>query len=136
MECQLHIVKIVNKQKNSKPAYRFAVVDNSKSKRYPANFVCMLPVKVESSKEKSTNTFGDLFGDESADFAVQLLNKALIAENNTEIKSEIEKRLTLLLPKQVEIVKCSECQRPFQKPSNRKYKHPFCTECYGKRFSK
>lgn len=135
MDCSLHVVKVDNERRNSKPAYRFAVVDNSKSK-YPANFVCMLPVKVESSKEKSTNTFGDLFGDESADFAIQLLNKALITENNTEIKSEIEKRLTLLLPKHVETVECSECQKPFQKPSNRKYKHPFCTECYGKRFSK
>ena len=130
----MHVVKVDNERRNSKPAYRFAVVDYSKSESYPANFVCMLPIKVESPKEKSTTAFGNLFGDKSPDFAVQLLNRALINENNTEIKLEIEKRLTGLRPKQVETVRCSECERPFQKPSNRKYKHPFCAECYSKRF--
>ena len=43
-----------------KQTYRFAVVDYSRSKSYPANFVCMLPAKVDQGKGKIANVFGTL----------------------------------------------------------------------------
>jgi hypothetical protein len=135
MDCALQIFKIENQKIKKKSEYRFAVVDNTKAKKYPANFVCILPRKLERSDSKNINNFANVFGEKSTAFAVDLLNKALITEYDNEVRIEIEKRLTLLSRDSVEMVQCSECKRSFQKPSNRKYKHPFCNECYRKRLN-
>jgi hypothetical protein len=135
MDCKLQVFKIEN-ERNCRPDYRFAVVDHSKSKTYPANFVCMLPLKIEMPAAKTTNVFGNVFGDKSTDLAIKLLNKALINESDSEIKTEIARRLALLEPKQERVLICSECKKPFQTPNNRKYKHPFCSDCYTKRCSR
>jgi hypothetical protein len=136
MDCALQVFKVETQRKNVKSEYRFAVVDNSKAKKYPANFVCILPRKVEAPDSKNINSFSNVFGDKRTDLAVELLNKALITEKDNEVRIEIQKRLSLLSFDSVEMVRCSECQRPFEKPSNRRYKHPFCRECYIKRFKR
>ena len=95
----------------------------------------MLPTKVELVKGKTTNVFGGLFGDKSLDFAVELLNKALLSEKDDEVKTEIERRLKLIDPKQVSLIKCSGCNRTFQPLRIRKYKQNLCPECLKKKFA-
>lgn len=136
MDCKLQVFKNERENRNSTVTYRFAVVDYSRSRSYPANFVCMLPAKVDSVKGKSTNVFGGLFGDKSVDFAKQLLNKALMSEKDDEVKTEIERRLKLLDPKQPRTVQCSKCKKTFQPTKMKEYKHHFCRECYRKRFGR
>ncbi|KON33572.1 MAG: hypothetical protein AC479_04075 [miscellaneous Crenarchaeota group-6 archaeon AD8-1] len=45
-----------------KPEYRFIVVDLKKSKKYPQNFVCILP-KTIKSKPKPASNFERIFGE-------------------------------------------------------------------------
>jgi len=134
MDYRLQVFKNENTSRSSGINYRFAVVDYGRSSNYPSNFVCMLPAKIEVVKGKSTNAFGGLFGDNCVPFAIELLNKALKTENETEVKTEIERRLKLLGPKQTGRVQCSECKRIFQPAKMRKYKQHFCRDCYRKRF--
>jgi hypothetical protein len=94
MDCKLQVFKLKN-ERNSTTDFRFAVVDHRKSDNYPANFVCMLPLKIELPATKTTNVFGNVFGDKSEALAIQLLNKALTNESDAEIKKEITRRLTL-----------------------------------------
>jgi DNA-directed RNA polymerase subunit RPC12/RpoP len=114
-------------------AYRFAVVD--KSKTYPANFVCMLPLKLVQTKADQSygGMFGSFFGDKSVDVAVKLLNDALKTEKEADIRAEIEKRLKLVDPKQVNVVKCSECKKEFQQQKTKKYKRYLCEKCLTQR---
>jgi len=134
MDFRLQVFKLEKGVRSSETTYRFAVVDHSKSSSYPANFVCMLPAKIELVKGKTTNVFGGLFGDRSIDFALELLNKALTSEKDDEVKIEIERRLKLLDPKQAGSVVCSECKKTFQPVRIRKYRQNFCRECYRKKF--
>ncbi len=136
MDCKLQVFKLDKEERSSAATYRFAVVDYSRSKSYPANFVCMLPAKVDLVKGKSMNVFGGLFGDKSLDFAVELLNRALKSENDVEVKTEIERRLKLLEPKQATIVECSVCRKTFQPVKMRKYRQHICRECYRKRYAR
>ena len=115
--------------------YRFAVVDFSRSNSYPANFVCMLPTKVDQRKGKVANVFGTLFGDRSLDFAMDLLNGALKSERDLEVKTEITRRLKLIDPKQAELIKCIGCSKTFRPRKIRKYKQNLCPECLKKRFA-
>lgn len=137
MDCKLQVFRRDQIDSNSAKTYRFAVLDFSKSKEYPANFVCMLPVKVDQGKGKSLNVFGELFGEKSIDFAIGLLNDALKTESDLDVKTEIERRLKLIDPKQVNLVKCSGCKKTFQPRKVRKYKQNFCDDClkakYGQR---
>ena len=114
-------------------AYRLAVVEKSKS--YPANFICMLPIKLVQSKTNFTygGMFGSLFGDKSLDIALKLLNDALKTEKDADIIAEIEKRLKLLDPKQANIVKCSQCNKPFQPQKTKRYKRYLCEKCLSNR---
>ncbi len=137
LDCRLQVFKREQMDSNLTKSYRFAVVDFSKSRSYPANFVCMLPVKVEQKKGKNANVFGELFGENSVDFAIGLLNAALKNENDAEVKTEIKRRLKLIDPKQVNLVKCSQCKKNFQPRRVRKYKQNLCEDClkakYGRR---
>lgn len=135
MDCGLQVFKLYKGAKNSGTTYRFAIVDYSRSSSYPANFVCMLPAKVELVKGKTTNVFEGLFGDESIDFAVELLNKALTREKDDKVKAEIERRLKLLDPNQAGSVVCSKCKKTFQPSKIRKHKQNLCPECLKKRFA-
>ena len=136
MDCRLQIFKQEREDRNSAAAYRFAVVDYSRSKSFPANFVCMLPAKVDLVKGKSANVFGGLFGDKSVGFAIELLNKALKSESDIEVKTEIERRLKLLDSKQAGSVECSGCKKIFQQSKMRRYKQHLCRECYRKKFGR
>ena len=134
MNCELQAFRFDMSTRNTGPSYRFAVVDYSKAQQYPANFVCMLPLKIEFSKGKHLNTFGVLFGEKSTNVALELLNKALLHEQDSEIKIALEKRIRLLDPKKPLKMKCGSCRQIFESKAIRKYKHPLCTECYRKRF--
>jgi DNA-directed RNA polymerase subunit RPC12/RpoP len=136
MDCKLQVFKCDPADGSLAKTYRFAVVDLSRSSSYPANFVCLLPAKVDhQGKGKVANVFGTLFGDKSVDFAIDLLNEALRSERDLEVKTEIERRLKLLDPQQVNVVKCSGCNKTFQPRKIRKYKQNLCPECLKKRFA-
>jgi len=112
--------------------FRFAVVDFSKSQSYPSNFVCMLPLKLGVGKPDSV--FLKVYGDRSLEQAKILLTGALKAENDAEIKAEIERRLKLLDPTQTVQIKCSSCGKLFQPQRIRRYKKNFCPVCMKKRY--
>lgn len=135
MDCKLLILKNDYSESNSSWTYRFVVIDSNKSKGYPANFVCMLPVKLYSGKSKSPSAFGALFGENGLNLAVKLLNNALKTEKDSEVRVEIEKRLKLLNPKEADLVKCSQCSKPFQPRKVRKYKQYLCNECLSSRYT-
>lgn len=134
MDYRLQVFKLEAKDGNLSSTYRFAVLDLSRSKSYPENFVCMLPAKVSQDKGKIANVFGTLFGDESVDFAIGLLDQALKNESDAEVKAEIERRLKLIRAKEYGLVICSGCHKAFQPVKVRKYKQYFCRECYRKKY--
>ena len=136
MDFGLQVFKFETVTKNSGSASVLPWVDCSKANKNPANFVCMLPLKIELIKGKSLNTFGELFGEKSSDFAVELLKKALLTERDAEIKAELEKRLKILDPKQTIRIVCCGCKKSFEISKRKKYKHPLCDECAQKRFSR
>ena len=109
----------------------FAVVDVDRSKDYPLNFVCVLPQQM-SVMVKQSSAFAKIFGDQSLQVAKKLLTDALENEDDTEIKSEIEKRLKLLEPKQPLQVKCRVCGKMFQPKYFRRYYPKTCQECNKK----
>lgn len=134
MDCRLQVFKRDQMDNNLTKTYRFAVVDFSRSKNYPSNFVCMLPLKVDRRKGKIGNVFGEIFGDKSLDFAMGLLKEALKTENDSDVKAEIERRLNLIDPSRVNSIKCSGCKKTFQPRKIRKYKQNFCQDCLQKKF--
>ena len=113
--------------------FRFAVLDLDRPRDYPANFVCNLPSMV-SNEGKANNVFFKVFGKESVEQAKLLLTEALKSENEAEVKVEIERRLTLLEPKQASQIKCSGCGKLFQPRRIRRFKNNFCQECMKKKF--
>jgi hypothetical protein len=107
---------------------RFAVVDLNKSKRYPENFVSMLPMRIDSN-EKLPNAFTKFFGNESLATARGLLTEALKTEDDTEIKAEITRRLNLLDPNPLVYIKCRVCKKFFQTKKKRVFKLRICPKC-------
>ena len=79
---------------NRKTKVLFVVVDSAICKAYPLNFVCMLPLPHGLCSGHSA--FRKLFGEDSMPLAKKLLSKALAKESDSEIKTEIGKRLKLL----------------------------------------
>jgi hypothetical protein len=113
--------------------FRFAVVDLDKSKDYPANFVCLLPLNIKP-EVKSVSIFRRVFGEESLAVAKRLLADALKREDEAEVREELERRLKLLEPKPVFEKTCVSCGKPFQAASRKGFKQRFCPECLKKRF--
>jgi hypothetical protein len=134
MDCKLQVFKRDPVDSRVGKTYRFAVLDFSKSKEYPANFVCMLPIKVDQSNKKSVNVFGEIFGEKSLVFAIELLNKALKSEKDDEVRSEIERRIKLIDPEQAKLVQCSVCKKTFQPVRYRKHKQNLCDTCVKTRY--
>ena len=132
LEIRLQVFVYYADDNNWRKSFRFAVVDFSKSKSYPQNFVCMLPSQF--GKGKTDSAFLKLFGDKSLEQAKALLKAAWAQEDDSEIKAEIERRLKLLEPKGVDLKKCSSCGKLFQPRGRRKFKNSFCEECMKKRF--
>jgi hypothetical protein len=114
--------------------FRFAVVDLDRGNNYPANFVCMLPIRVES-KRKANSIFMRVFGDESVEMAKKLLVDALRREDDSAVKGEIERRLKLLEPKPVGEAVCVSCGKRFQRKPGKWFKQRFCQECMKKKFA-
>jgi hypothetical protein len=110
---------------------RFAVIDLAKSKKYPANFICVLPQQ-PSANGKPSNVFSKVFGKDSVELAKRLLTKALKNEEDSEIKAEIENRLKLLEPKPAVQVKCRVCGNFFE-TERRRFKQKICQECRRKK---
>lgn len=113
---------------------RFAVVDLSKSKSYPANFVSMLPMRIDSDG-KLPNTFTKFFGNKSLEIARGLLTESLNKEHGSEIKAEIKRRLKLLEPNPVIHIKCRVCRKLFKTQKERARNPKPCPECM-KRFDR
>ena len=114
--------------------FRFAVVDLNRSKSYPQNFVCLLPLQFGYGK--SDSAFNRVFKDKSVDQAKALLKAAWAQEDDSEVKAEIKRRLKLLEPKGVNQIKCSSCGKLFQPRRVRRFKNNFCQECLKKKFWK
>jgi hypothetical protein len=73
----------------------FVVVNLDKAKKYPANFVCVLP-KLKKSMVKLKTEFSRVFGKDSLRLAKKLLSEALVDEDDLEIKAAIKERLKFL----------------------------------------
>jgi len=132
MNLRLHVSKNGDARDYSQRGYiRFAVVDLDKSKNYPANYVCMLPLQPRANGT-AHNIFSELFGNDCLELAKRLLSEALKAENDSEIKAEMEKRLKLLEPKPFGQVKCRVCGNFFE-PGRRRFKQRICQECIQKK---
>ena len=132
MDIGLQIFEYYEDENNiSKKKFRFAVVDQSKSKSYPSNFICILPTNIGG---KAESAFTKVFKDNSLEQAKSLLKKAYDKEDDSEVKAEIERRLKLLEPKGVNQIKCSNCGRLFQSRQIRKFRNSYCEECIKKRF--
>jgi hypothetical protein len=71
---------------------QLVVVDLDKSKKYPLNFVCVLP-KYFRILEKRSSKFAKLFGEKSLCTAKKLLVDAFRSEDDPEIKTDINKRI-------------------------------------------
>ena len=80
---------------NSRNRIYFVVVNLDKTKKYPANFVCVLP-KLRSSIVKPSTQFSRVFGNDSLRLARQLLAKAYKDADDAEIRTEIQERLKSL----------------------------------------
>jgi hypothetical protein len=93
----------------------------------------MLPVNLGAAA-KSNSVFLQVFGDKSFEQAKSLLKAAWEREEDSEVKAEIERRLKLLEPKDVNQIKCSDCGKLFQPKRMRKFKNNFCEECMKKKF--
>ncbi len=102
MNPQLYIFKKSELEQfdDSKNRVYFVIVNKDKAKKYPANFVCVLPTQ-KNSIEKPSTEFSRLFGQDSLRLARQLLKGALNEEDDAEVKAEIEKRLKLLEPRTI-----------------------------------
>jgi hypothetical protein len=112
--------------------YRFAVIDPNKLKGYPSNFVCVLPKKIVDPG-KPLSEFGRIFGEKSAEFAIELLREALEQQKDEKVKTELEKRLKLLKLERPVLI-CSSCNNEFEEYSRIKYKRRLCKGCLEAKF--
>ena len=76
----------------TKKNVRFAIIDQDKPKKYPENFVCILPQHMNTANVDSS-VFGKTFKDKKMDLAKRLLTDALKTEADPKIKREITQRL-------------------------------------------
>ena len=77
---------------NPKTEVHFVIVDTENNKDYPLNFVCVLPKCLINTR----SAFRKIFGEENIPIAKRLLSNALRKESDSEIKSEIRKRLKMI----------------------------------------
>ena len=76
--------------------------------------------------------FEKVFGDKSVEQAKKLLVAALKSENDSQVKTEIERRLKLLKPKSVSLTECRYCGKLFNPGRMRRVNRKFCPECFAK----
>ena len=112
--------------------FRFAVVNLDRAKEYPLNFVCILPMRLNSKVEKRTE-FEKLFGNESLEEAKRLLTDALKSQEDKDLRREIERRLSLLEPKPASEMTCPSCGKNFQ-VKKKLFRKRYCEDCREKKF--
>jgi hypothetical protein len=81
--------------KNTNQCYervQLVVVDLDQSKRYPLNFVCVLP-RYFRILEKRSSKFAKMFGEKSFSMAKKLLIDAAHREEDPEIQTIINRRI-------------------------------------------
>ena len=78
-----------------KTEVQVVVVDLDKSRKYPQNFVCILP-QTAISRGKTSNIFNKVFGQNSLEVAKKLLHRALKSEQDEDIRKELQTRLRTL----------------------------------------
>ncbi len=110
----------------------FTVVDSEKAKGYPANFVCLLPTRLNSTK-LGDSVFEKVFGADRFEVAERLLMDALNSETDAEVRSAIEKRMELLDPRSIHERTCVSCGKPFQTKS-KTLRQRFCEDCLKTKF--
>jgi hypothetical protein len=74
------------------PDVQLVVVDLDRSRRYPLNFVCVLPRYLRLLEKRSSN-FAKIFGEKSLGVAEKLLVEAKHAEEDPDIQKVISKRI-------------------------------------------
>ncbi|KON33876.1 MAG: hypothetical protein AC479_02855 [miscellaneous Crenarchaeota group-6 archaeon AD8-1] len=127
MDLQLYITKHYGLKYRSKGTQvKFAVVDKDKAKKYPQNFLCMLPKKL-NPKLKQKYKFTDLFGSQSPQLAYNLLKDALENEDDLEVIKAIKSRLREIKSTENHS-KCRICGHQFS--NNKKYgPNRMCSNC-------
>ena len=110
--------------------FHFIVINPEKNKDYPLNFVCILPLRVNSNFKTS---FEQRFGDESLAVAKTLLTGALQSEVSQDAKNEIGRRLKLLQPETACQKTCASCGKTFQ-AKKKPFKKRYCEDCLRKKF--
>jgi hypothetical protein len=71
---------------------QLVVVDLDRGKRYPLNFVCILPRYLRLLEKRSSN-FAKIFGEKSIGVAKNLLVEAKHVEEDQDIQKAISKRI-------------------------------------------
>jgi formylmethanofuran dehydrogenase subunit E len=132
MDLKLHIIKQYTDDYSQRLRLSIAVVDLAKSKMYPINYVCTLPIYFRRGKDETA--FERLFKEKSVEQAKTLLTEALMTTNDFEVRVELERRLNLLEPKKISEIKCSGCGKLFLPRRVRRFKSNFCEECMKKKF--
>jgi len=89
LNLKLYAIKKGNKTFNN---VQLVVVDLDRGKRYPLNFVCVLP-RYFRLLEKRSSKFAKLFGEKSLCVAKKLLVDASHSEDDPEIRCVIDKRI-------------------------------------------
>lgn len=136
MRFKLQVFKVPHTTRSYKSTvFRFAVVDKNKTQSYPGNFVCMLPMRIVQ-KARPRSTFVGFFGDRSVEVAKQLLHEALETEQESDVKTEINRRLLVLEPKLPEQIRCRRCGKFFEPKRAIGYKSLFCTECLKRKYGR
>jgi transposase len=133
LNLKLHVIKRDDLDDYS-TRYRFcfAVIDLSKSKNYPSNFVCLLPVQIRKSKD--AYTFEKLFEEKRVEQAKILLSEELKSAEDSNVRVDIERGLKLLEPKTDMEMKYSNCGKLYVHRSIRRFKNNFCINCLKKKF--
>ena len=96
MNYKLYAIKNSNQRHER---VQLVVVDLDRGKRYPLNFVCVLP-RYFRILEKRSSKFAKLFGEKSLCMAKKLLVDAWHSEEDPEIKTVINKRIKAIDQKQ------------------------------------
>ena len=133
MDFRLRITRVDELNDNSSGNFRIAVVDFSRSKSYPLNFVCMLPLNAGKTS-KVGNVFEHVFGNASLEQATVLLKESLNREDDGDVKTEIKRRLKLLDPNRAKRVICGSCGKPFNALRLRKFRRNLCETCLIRRY--
>ena len=136
MKLRLLITRRETKRHNTtiKVKHLFAVIDLDKSKKYPQNFVSVLPKSIKAG-DKPSNKFEELFGNESLKMANQLLEKALKARPDSETTQAITERLKLLSPQLRNKAKCENCGKPLNQTKRKFIPYKFCFECHSEGYT-